>query len=256
MPTPIPLTTGPGSHWFGYYDKWQFNAAGTQVLGMRSDFDLRPPVPTDTVEIGLLDLQDPVYRWQRIGQTRAWNWQAGCMLQWIPGNHATERCIWNEIHEGQFRSRILDPASGASHVLPHPVFTLHPGGQEALTIDFHRLEDMRPGYGYYGATDPNFDVQAPDNAGIWRMDLGTGSRELVISLAQIRARPLPRGDFASAKHYFNVLIYSPSGDRFLFLHRWRVGQGGFATRMVTAQPGWHRYSDRGSLGLHVSSDLA
>lgn len=234
MSTAVPLTSAPGSHWFGYYDKWQFNTTGNRVLGMRADFDLRPPTPEDAVEIGLIDLQDPDFPWQRLGQTQAWNWQAGCMLQWIPGAEKPERCIWNEIRGGRFCARILEPASGRSEVLPHPVFTLHPEGQEALTLDFHRLEDMRPGYGYYGATDPNFDVRAPDNAGIWRMDLGRGTRELVISLAQIMAIPFPQGDISGAKHYFNVLIYNPSGDRFLFLHRWRFGTGGFHTRMVTA----------------------
>ncbi len=234
LPAIVPLTTTPGSHWFGYYDKWQFDATDTRILGMRSAFDLRSPAPGDTIEIGLIDLRDPAYRWQHIGRTQAWNWQAGCMLQWIPGAAGAERCIWNEVHEGQFGARILDPASGHSQVLPHPVFTLHPHGQEALTIDFHRLEDMRPGYGYYGSADPNCDVRAPDNAGIWRMKLTDGSRELIVSLAQILAIPCPQGDLTGAKHYVNVLIYNPSGNRFLFLHRWRYGQGEFATRMMTA----------------------
>ena len=232
MPVPaIPLTTPPGSHWFGYYDKWQFNAGDNLVLGMRSAFDLRPPTAADEIELGVMDLEEPGRPWRSLGRTQAWNWQAGCMLQWVPGDR--DICIWNEIADGQFRSRVLE-LHGTSRVLPHPIFTLHPDGQTALTIDFHRLEDLRPGYGYYGSRDPNFDARAPADAGIWRMDLATGASQLIVSLAEIAAIPYPGGDISGAKHYFNVLICNPSGSRFLFLHRWREQDGPFMTRLVTA----------------------
>jgi len=153
------------------------------------------------------------------------------MLQWVPGDR--DVCIWNEIAHGRFRSRILE-LNGASRTLPRPVFTLHPDGRTALTLDFHRLEDMRPGYGYHGCRDPNYDEAAPPDAGIWRMDLITGESRLIVSLAEIAAIPYPGRDISAAKHYFNVLICSPSGRRFLFLHRWRVRNGPFQTRLVTA----------------------
>ena len=38
------------------------------------------------------------------------------------------------------------------------------------------------------------------------------------------------------KHYFNHLLYSPDGSRFIFLHRWRYPNGRRLTRMITAQP--------------------
>ncbi len=233
MPVPVmPLTTPPGSHWFGYYDKWQFNAKDNLALGMRSRFDLRPPTPADAIELGVIELEEPGTPWRSLGRTRAWNWQAGCMLQWLPGDR--DVCIWNEIVEGRFRARVLDLQDGVSRTLPRPVFTLHPDGRTALTLDFHRLEDLRPGYGYYGSQDPNFDVLAPADAGIWRMDLITGASRRIVSLAEMAAIPWPGGDISGAKHYFNVLICNPSGSRFLFLHRWREQNGPFMTRLVTA----------------------
>src|SRR5688572_27650388 len=39
------ITRGPGFHWFGYYDKLQFDPAGRFVLGMRVGFEHRSPKP-------------------------------------------------------------------------------------------------------------------------------------------------------------------------------------------------------------------
>ncbi len=123
--------------------------------------------------------------------------------------------------------------TGDTRELPVPVFTLHPDGTKALTIEFHRLEDMRPGYGYYGSVDPNFKVLAPANAGIWVMDLEGGEPELLVSLAEMAVMPWRQGDLSTAKHYFNVLICNPGGTHFLFLHRWRFPGRDFQTWLVT-----------------------
>ena len=62
----------------------------------------------------------------------------------------------------------------------------------------------------------------------------TRASELIVSVAQIVALPYPHGDLSAAKHYFNHLLFSPDGSRFIFLHRWRFGDGPFHTRMLTA----------------------
>lgn len=171
----VPLTKPPGSHWFGYYDKWQFDHSGTRILGQRRSKELRMPKAGDEIEIGLIDLAQAGMPWQSLGNTKAWHWQAGCMLQWVPGYGEPEVCIWNDIQEGKFISRVLNPDTGEARELPAPVFTLHSDGTKALTIDFHRLEDMWPGCGYYSSLDPNFEVLAPVNAGIGReRKAGTG----------------------------------------------------------------------------------
>ena len=65
----------------------------------------------------------------------------------------------------------MEPDPGKVCELPAPVFTLQLNETRALNIGFHRLEDMRAGYRYYGSSDPNFEVLALANAGIWMMDL-------------------------------------------------------------------------------------
>jgi hypothetical protein len=111
-----------------------------------------------------------------------------------------------------------------------------PDGRWAVSPDFRRLNDTRPGYGYAGLPDPNRDVLAPQDAGIWRMDLRTGEQKLVLSFADATRILYTEGDWSGAKHWFNHLLVSPDGSRFIFLHRWRGvrEKSGFSTRMFTA----------------------
>ena len=226
-----PVTRGPKFHWFGYYDKWQFDESGRYALGMEVGFEGRSPRPEDEIALGLIDLKDED-RWSQIGRTQAWCWQQGCMLQWRPGS--AREIVWNAREDDAFVCRVLDMDSGQTRTLPRAVYSLSPDGKTAVCTDFRRIQDMRPGYGYAGLPDPNAGVLAPDDVGIWVQDMDTGASELIVSVAQIVALPYPHGDLSAAKHYFNHLLFSPDGSRFIFLHRWRFGDGPFHTRMLTA----------------------
>lgn len=235
------VTSPPHYHWFGYYDKWQFDPSDRYLLGMQVDFEGRSPEPDDVIEIGMIDLQDGD-RWIKLGESNAWGWQQGCMLQWLPGSRS--EVIWNDREDGRFVSHIMDVFTQEKRTIPHPVYALSPDGKTAVTTDFRRVQDTRPGYGYAGLADPYADERAPEQSGIWLVDLETGEAELIISLAEIAQVPASNGGDSNmdhAKHWFNHLLFSPNGERFIFLHRWRVvqdgegkQQGGFQTRMFTS----------------------
>lgn len=216
------LTHRPAYHWFGYYDKLQFSPAGRYVLGMEVAFEGRAPEPTDIVGVGMVDT-DRDDRWIELGQSQAWGWQQGCMLQWIPD---TERSIiWNDA-EGEagrhrFVSHVLDVGTGERRTLPKPVYALAPGGTRAVTTDFARIDRMRPGYGYRGGTDPTRGKQAPRDAGIYRLNLATGESELIVTYEAVAQIPHLGQDVSDKWHYFNHLLVNPDGTRFLFLNRYR-----------------------------------
>ncbi len=241
------ITTGPAFHWFGYYDKQQFDPTGRFVLGMEVDFEHRSPRADDRIRLGLVDLQDHD-RWSEIGTSLAWSWQQGCMLQWRPGHDG--EVMWNDRHADRFVSHLLNVHTGERRTLDHPFYAISPDGRWAVAPDFRRINDTRPGYGYAGLPDPFADEPAPAGSGIWRMDLQTGQREQIVSLAEVVAIPNPNDDFVGCKHWFNHLLYSPDGQRFIFLHRWnnpdRHGPRGHGTRMLTA--------NADGTGLHVVDD--
>jgi hypothetical protein len=234
VPPVRPITREPRFHWFGYYDKLQFDPTCRYALGMEVDFEHRSPKPEATIKVGMVDLKDSD-RWIELGQSSAWCWQQGCMLQWRPGSE--NQILWNDRLDDRFVSHVLDVSTKQKRTLPYPFYAISPDGRTAVAPDLRRVQDMRPGYGYAGLTDPHADEAAPKDSGVFRLDLETGRRDLVIPIAEIAKLGRIPGDPKNAKHYFNHLLFNTDGSRFVFLHRWRAeGQSGFGTRMLTARP--------------------
>lgn len=225
------ITRGPKHHWFGYYDKLQFDPSGQRVLGMQVDFEHRSPRPDDTIRIGLIDRSNN-NAWVELGTSTAWCWQQGCMLQWLPGS--SSQVVWNDRQRDRFVCRILDVETSELKTVPHAIYALAPDGKSAVSADFRRINDVRPGYGYAGLPDPYAESQAPAESGIFRVDLESGHQELIISLADVAALGNVTDEMKSAKHWFNHLLFNPDGTRFIFLHRWTVDNRRRRTRMLTA----------------------
>ncbi len=231
LPSVRPITTGPRFHWFSYYDKLQFDPAGRYALAMEVSFEHRLPQPTDPVRLGMVDTADGD-RWIDIGESYAWCWQQGCMLQWLPGSD--REVAFNDREGDRFVCRVLNTRTGKSRTVPAPIYALSPNGRTAIGCNFSRLWDVRPGYGYPGCVDPDRDNSTPDNSGVYSVDLQTGEQRLLVSVAQVLKIGQPFPDWGQAKHYFIHLLFSPDGQRFIFLHRWRTPQRHAGTRMFTA----------------------
>ena len=236
------ITSGPDAHWFGYYDKLQFDPSGRFALGMVVQFQGRPPGDDDAVRLGYIDLSNGD-RWVEFGRSRAWCWQQGCMLQWLPGSDS--EVIYNDRQDGHDVAVIQDVFTGATRTLPRPIYAVSPDGKTAVGTNFARLDDLRPGYGYEGPDDAYADQPAPADDGIYRMDLATGEHALIITLEQIAA--IQSDPPLEGKHWFNHLLFNTDGSRFVCLNRARKSETGpWLTRMFTANPD-------GS-GLHIVAD--
>jgi hypothetical protein len=209
---------------------------------MSTPFEGRSPVPEDVIGIGMVDLQDN-NRWIPVGESRAWGWQQGCQLQFLP--RSTNEIVWNDKEGDRFVCHVYNIETQEKRTIPWPVYALAPDGKWAVTTDYRRVNDTRPGYGYAGIPDPYSGESAPGSSGIWKIDMQTGEARLIISIAQVAAMENPYDtETKDAKHWFNHLLVNPDGTRFIFLHRWRYPDaersakytdvGGWGTRMLTA----------------------
>lgn len=225
---PICLTPAVGSYFFGYYDKSPWCPLGQRVLACRAPFEDRPPSSEDVLELGVIDLAGGA-TFEPFALTRAWNWQQGCMLQWLDA----DRVLFNDRRDGRFVAVVADLSSGKQLQLPRPVYAVAPGGKVAVSLSFARLHRLRPGYGYAGVLEGNSHVDAPADDGLWMMDLASGDASLIYSVAQAR-REFGGITAGVGQHWFNHAQFAPSGRRLAFMHRWQLDQGAaWATRLVT-----------------------
>lgn len=217
------------SHFFGYYDKTPLNRSGDKLLSHRVSFDGRPVTAEDVAEVGYWDLDEEEF--VKVGETQAFNWQQGSMLQWLPPDR--EKNIIYNIRDGDsFKSLIVDIESGENRVLPRPIYAIHPSGTFALCANFERFYYCRPGYNYSGVRNPKWDTPIHDEDGIYRMDLGTGETKQIISTREI-CEVRPKRGIKNRDNWLEHMMWNTSGNRFAFLHRWRTPGGGHKTRLFT-----------------------
>ena len=169
---------------------------------------------------------------KELGRSRAWNWQQGCMLQWLGNGQG--HILYNDYDaaEDRYVSRVIDTEGGHIQTYGMPVNNVDKKGRFALCLNYDRLARMRPDYGYFQKKNTSLTQDRED--GIWHMDLGSGEIRLILSLEDLKNLS-PASTMKGAAHKVNHIDINPSGTRFMFLHRW-VGPQGRFMRLVTANP--------------------
>lgn len=215
---------------FGYYDKSPWSPDMRRTIVHRLATDGRAEV---------LVLDGAARRGLAVGATRAWTHQQGSMAQWLPGAGG-RRLLFNECVAGVLATRVVTLDADALEVaeegrVSYPVQAVHPRAPVAISLNYRRLAHVGSEYGY-SVDARNFAPDQPlERDGLWRVDLTTGDGALVVNLAELVANA-PRPEMAASAHQVNHALYSPSGRRFLFLHRWTGPRGRFS-RLYVADDG-------------------
>lgn len=222
-------------YFFGYYDKSPWDASDRFMLCLKARDTWSDVSPKEKADILIIDTGVPENdenRIRKIAETSAWNVQQSCMLQWL-GPDFSSRIIYNDYREGEYVAVVKEVDSGEERIIHAPVYTVTDDGTMALTLDFSRLYNLRPGYGYYNIEEKTKGIALPDATAVWKIDLETGS---VMDLLTYK-------DFANfqirqemkepeAIHKVNHLMLNPNGKRFMVLYRWFIGERKF-TRLIT-----------------------
>lgn len=216
---------------FGYYDLAPFDRAGRRLLACRRPVGEERAAGT-SLELGWIDL-DGGSRFHCFGATRAWCWQQGCRLQWWPdGSDAS--VLFNATREGHHVALRVGVDDGIE--LQHfgrAIYDLAPDGSLGLSLNFARLQRLRPGYGYDDLPDATVGQDAPVDDGVFRVHMADDRAELIIPLARLASLE-PQASMAGAQHYVNHLRWSPGGQRFMGFHLWMDRDGRRNSRLFTA----------------------
>jgi len=239
-----PMYTG-----FWFYDELQFDISGRFALGLKVYFQGRDVAPSDRGDIGYIDLRDGC-KWTKIGETKAWNWQQGCRLQWRPNS---DEILWNDRAEDgtHYVCRVYNFKTGARRTLPRPVYDVSADGMTALTHDFARMK--HGGTMYAGIPDPYEEKRTPAESGVEKMDMETGHVDFLISLERMAEIAFPQGYTEKTGLYFFREGWNPSGTRFIAFIRnmarpphcsgWAISADGRDIRYFYDHPSHHTWQD-------------
>ena len=243
------ITSGPKHHFFGFHDVCPWDPTERYVLAIETDFIDRPPHGPDPLRqheadiagICIIDTKND-NALSRVSETRAWNFQQGARLQWIPGGR--DEIIYNDWRDdvhgcAKLVSVIVAMGTRRERVLEHPIYAVSPQGNFALGLDFRALVG---GYAY--ALDRGTDsvrysssdfYHREKNSGIVTVNLRTGRNEGIAirtyDVATFRHVPKP-----NEHHALTHISFNPAGTRIGFLDKYQLPDGGFMQRLVTANP--------------------
>lgn len=222
-------------YFFGYYDKSPWDITDRYMLCLRANDTWSDVSPKEKADILIIDTEKSEReqnRVKKIAETSAWNVQQSCMLQWL-GPDFSSRVLYNDYRDGRYVSVILTLATMEETVIPAAVYSVSADGKFALTLDFSRLYNLRPGYGYYNVPEKTKGIALPDATAIWRIDLETGEMTHILKYTDFsNFQPRPEMKEAGTVHKLNHIMLSPNGKRFMVLYRWFNGQRKY-TRLIT-----------------------
>jgi hypothetical protein len=219
------------AHFVGFHDICPWNESNELlVIHQTVKDDIKERSKNDFINIMIWNPENNYA--QKIDETNCWNWQQGSRLQWIP---ATNTIIFNKRIEGKAVAQKYNVNdSKFEEVINWPIYELHPSDKKALSYSFSRLGELWKGYGY-ADLDPEKDHNeiAPEENGIFEVDLLNNTRKLLISLNQ--TFEIGRKEsFDKFKRFFTHCSYSPSGGKFCFFERFHTAEGALYSRFFVA----------------------
>ena len=230
------ITFGEKHHLFGYIGQSKtipWNANGRYIVGMRTDFHDRLAGQEDEAEIIVIDTKNG-YDISVIDKTRGWNHQQGTMLYWNPYHPETQFFFNDRDSESGKVFTVLYDIDTDDRIKEYrfsdtPVGNsgVAPGGGSFLAINYARMARLRPVTGYRGATDWTTGVPAPEDDGIFIIDIESGKKKLLVSFRQLAEALRPDvPDIDEISLFINHTLWNRTNDRIWFFVRGNWGRKG------------------------------
>lgn len=210
---------GSDEVFFGYYDKcccWE-----NQVIFHRTGYpSTHKPTADETADVYLKKIGEN--NSEKIGSTRAYNWQQGARLHWI----SESEILYNIFDEksGEYKTVLYSTDQKCiKKIFDKPVQESYKN-EFFLSINYQRLRSMRPDYCYRCKPEmTKAELADHGKDGIWRVDMKSGECQLLHSIDQVLKLDY-RNQFERCNHNVNHVMLSPNGKRFIFIHRNYLGK--------------------------------
>ena len=220
--SPICFSYDSRESFFGYYDKSPENSQGMVLAQVSNRSTALIPSTDKNVEIAIFDKNQKVLFSVPVS---AYNWQQGCRAHWLNedlfifNDYDDENKIYvAKIYSVNQRKQVKVFNHAVQDSFEDKFF---------ISLNYKRLMALRPDYGYRNAPQlPDQELRDNTQDGLWFVDIQTGDTKLLFSLEDAcRINPVP--EFQNAVHKFNHVMISPSGEHFIFMHRYLLGKRRF-----------------------------
>ena len=204
------ITPDDGYHYFfAYYDMRATGDNGYHLCHRVAFMD-RLPTAEDICEIGYLKDK----QFYKIGETTAWNFQQGAMLQYHP--NLANTVYYNVCENGKFMTLTHNYETGEKKYADRATACISPDGKWGLAVNFGRIYDFRPGYGYAGFKDEFSEELAPHDDGVFLVDMEKGTSKQILFYDTLRdAAGFDKDD----KVLVNHITFNTASDKFVMLFR-------------------------------------
>lgn len=212
-----------GQYFYGYYDNKAFHPTQNMHLCHRVSFMNRLPTKEDNCELGVLNIK--TNKFTPLAISNSWNFQQGAMLQW--SSMESDEIIYNTYKAGSYHAVAKNIYHGQERYFERPVANVSPDGVWGLSINMNRVYDFRAGYGYCNQEDFWKNQDAPEDDGVFLINMKTGQTKQIISYATLDEMYNRKyGDGRHRKIVVNHITFDKESERFLFLVRFFPESGG------------------------------
>lgn len=203
--TLIPIHHTEKDFFFGYYDK-------TPELNNKLIFQEKQD--DNSVNLILVDLENNEKR--IIDTVQSYNLQMGARMIWIDDDTISYNsfdgnkyiCNWYSVSQRKIVNTFSMPLQDNYKK------------DYYLTVNYQRLKTFAKEYAYNclpQMDEKSFDDYSSD--GIWKMNIEDKTSNLIIPISDV-LKCKPHGRFKDGKHFLNHIMISPSGETFIFIHRY------------------------------------
>lgn len=221
LPTPKDYFINPPyykeNYFFGFHDITPFSSDEKRLLANHIYFDLRMPKPNESLEVGYFDSNNGKFEnYHTIGESIAWNYHKGCRLQWVD----KDRVIYNTALNSKLISKIINVNTKEEEIINSPIDSIFNNKEKFLATSFsyERLERCMPGYGYPYHDNGRLDENAPDDTGLFLIDINAKTSKLIVPLSQL-AKTVESYYLTGYLHFVTHTEFSKDGRYISFLYR-------------------------------------
>lgn len=205
------ITPNEGNYEQTYFDVTPFSPSQRYLAVSKLPFENRMPIIGDLADICIIDIENETIR--TVYTTKSWGLQTGTNVSW----GGTDRYIYaNDIVDGTAVGVRIDIETGDVKAFCGPKYSVSPDDSCFVSFPLELFDFTQLGYGCPPMKSGEFKTLpsgASKTEGIWRTDIATNEKRLIVSLFDAAAVLPDKPPYKDYTFYFWHSKFNKQGTR-------------------------------------------